>query len=134
MSEDAVFQRSKGMLHRRASQSHHLRSCALLHALQDVFVQVSGDETLCAVGTTRLQGTSAAGFCGRGIVHGAITARKLLARKRLLARTAESVALLLVVEFAAIKQGAVAMVVHRTVGRHVWHDALPFTGLRLFPV
>jgi hypothetical protein len=40
MTEDAVFQVGEGMLGRRSPEPHNLRSGALVHAVQRLFVQV----------------------------------------------------------------------------------------------
>ena len=40
MAEDAIFQGGEGMLDRRSSESHDLRSGASMHAVQRLFVQM----------------------------------------------------------------------------------------------
>src|SRR5436309_7996568 len=59
---------------------------------------------------------------------------ELLARECLLGWAAEGIGLLVVDELGAVKQGAVPLVVDGSVGGHVRHDALGFTGLGLFAV
>src|SRR3989454_10060906 len=125
MSEDVVLQRGKGMLHRRSSQSHHVRGRSLLHALERVFVQMTRDETLPAVRTAHLQGTGTPDFRFCCIVHSTIFAGELFSCQCLVRWTAEGVRLLVVVGLVAVGQRAISLVVELA-----RHPAAPRDALR----
>jgi hypothetical protein len=81
---------------------------------------MSRNEAMPTVGAARLQGTSTADLWLGGIVDSAILARERFAPWGLVRRAAEGIGLLVVVEFAAVKQRAVSLVIdracHRTCG------------------
>src|ERR1700730_8962852 len=95
---------------------------------------MSRNQAVPTVGAARLQGTSTADLRLGGIVDSAILARELFAHQGLVRRAAEGVGLLVVVEFAAVKQRAVSLVIDRPRHRHVRHDALGLTRFSLLAV
>src|ERR1700733_685219 len=107
---------------------------SLLHSLQRVLVQVSGDQASLPLGTAILQDTCAADFRLCCIVHSAIFARDLFAPERLLCRATESVGLLVVMELRAVEQCAVSLIARRPIGGDVGHDPSGLTGFSLLAV
>ena len=89
MAEDAVFERSEGMLDGGASEPHLRRRGSLLHASEDFFMQMSCNQALRRRGAAALQRTAAAGLLGSRVHHASISARELFPLQRFASRTAE---------------------------------------------
>jgi hypothetical protein len=104
MTEDAVFDRSEGMLNRRSPQPHRGWSRTSVHAVQRVVIDGARDDPPCRLGTESSARTSSTVLDGGFIADRSHRPVQLFPRQRLAFGAEEGIARGLVVEGTPIKQ------------------------------
>src|SRR5687768_7773389 len=107
------------MLNRRTAYAHHLRSLlqSNVHACKGILVGVYAEIASAGFGTLRFQRTRTTitflrRVNDRALIH-------LFALQGVAIRTTKAICRWLVMEFRTIKERLFALIVHRTVGRHI---------------
>src|SRR5262249_12484963 len=132
MAKNLVLQGGKRVFYDGLPQLHSLGCGALLHALQGVFVHVPFHQPPGSHGATRLERTAATDFRLTSVDDAAILS--LMAVQALPRRAEVRIGGRVVLKLRAIKQGSIALIVNRAIGRHVGNNTLSFTRGRLFSI